>query len=148
LTFDPGDDWSPDWSPDDSQILFTSFRSGTGQIWIIPSAGGTAVQFTDEPGNGAGQGSWSPSGAYICFRSRRNGSNNIWMKPVDGGDPIQVTDDRASDDCPVWSPDGTRIAFSSLRSGNWDIWVIDVPYAGVRPVAQGTTWGRIKGMFE
>jgi len=59
-------------SPDGKRIAFVvtsidehklDYRSS---IWIVPTAGGEAQQFTSGAAN-AGSPSWSPDGAYIGF---------------------------------------------------------------------------------
>ena len=46
LTNDPAGDTNGRWSPDGTSIFFLSTRSGSSQVWKIPSAGGDAVQVT------------------------------------------------------------------------------------------------------
>jgi Tol biopolymer transport system component len=89
--------------------------------------------------------SWSPDGSQIAFISHRSGEHKIWVIPAIGGTTRQITCDPGSDWHPSWSPDGNQIAFESYRSGNYDIWVMD---PGEPSAASGSTWGRIKGMFE
>jgi Tol biopolymer transport system component len=47
LTSATGIDQDPTWSSDGSKIAFTSQRTGTYQIYTIPSGGGTAVKITN-----------------------------------------------------------------------------------------------------
>ena len=55
----------PTWSPDGSEIAFSS----GGQIYLAPSFGGPAHQFTYLPGLRAELLHWSPSGAVIEFEN-------------------------------------------------------------------------------
>ncbi len=57
---------SPRFSPDGTQILFSSARTGTNQIWVMPAAGGAATQLTHEA-NGAFSGSWNSDGKSIFY---------------------------------------------------------------------------------
>ena len=109
----------PDWSPDGSMIAFTK----DGDIYVIPSTGGTAVQITTDPAADA-HPTWSPDGTMIGFLSSRSGNNDIWVIPATGGVATQLTTDPGNDGAPDWSPDGTMIAFQSNRSGNNDIWTM------------------------
>jgi len=43
ITNDPADDREPAWSPDGSLIAFSSDRSGSWDIWVIPFAGPVAL---------------------------------------------------------------------------------------------------------
>lgn len=51
LTSDPASDASPRWLPNGSSILFLSTRSGSSQVWSLPTAGGEAEQVTRLPLN-------------------------------------------------------------------------------------------------
>jgi uncharacterized repeat protein (TIGR01451 family) len=90
---------------------------GSNDIWIVPSAGGPAVQLTSGPAND-GAPDWSPDGSRIAYQSNAMGDNDIWVIPALGGTPQRVTSSAANDNQPDWSPDGTQIAFS--RDG--DLW--------------------------
>jgi dipeptidyl aminopeptidase/acylaminoacyl peptidase len=47
LTTHEASDGSPRWAPDGESLYFVSSRSGSSQIWRLPTAGGEAVQVTD-----------------------------------------------------------------------------------------------------
>jgi dipeptidyl aminopeptidase/acylaminoacyl peptidase len=49
LTSDTASSTDPDWSPNGDAIYFISSRSGSGQVWRMPAAGGEAVRVTDLP---------------------------------------------------------------------------------------------------
>ncbi|MFC5713482.1 S9 family peptidase [Thalassorhabdus alkalitolerans] len=65
-TFGKVKDQSPRWSPDGSEMVFSSNRSGTSQLWIMSTSGGEARQLTTLK-NGAHSPVWSPNGRYILF---------------------------------------------------------------------------------
>lgn len=58
----------PRWSPDGKLIAFTTTRSGTSQIWILPVEGGEAWQLTNLS-TGASDHVWSPTGNMLAFVS-------------------------------------------------------------------------------
>ncbi len=62
--FTPED--APAWSPDGSMIAFSSVRTGTSQVYVVPAAGGSAVQVTHEVG-GAFLPTWSADGSTIVY---------------------------------------------------------------------------------
>jgi Tol biopolymer transport system component len=70
-------------------------------------------------------------------------SSVTWQSPPLRAAPTQIT--TAEGTRPSWSPDGSQIAFTSRRSGRFDIWVTCV---GGPSATEGSTWGRIKGMFR
>ncbi len=49
LTSDAANSTDPEWSPNGDAIYFLSARSGSGQVWRVPAAGGDAVRVTDLP---------------------------------------------------------------------------------------------------
>ncbi|MFB5662152.1 S9 family peptidase [Alteribacillus sp. HJP-4] len=65
-TFGKNKDYSPRWSPDGSELAFVSERSGTPQIWLLPTSGGEPRKLTSVK-NGASEPVWSPNGRYILF---------------------------------------------------------------------------------
>ncbi len=93
-----------------SQITFVY----GGDIWVMPKAGGQAVQVTHSPG----EESWprfSPDGNFIGYTASYNGNQDIYVMPTLGGVPTRVTYDSHTDRMLDWHPDGERILFASDR---------------------------------
>ena len=69
LTADAGNDVMPALSPDNTLVAFASDRSGSWQIYVMPSNGGRAVQITDGQNNSgdALHPTWSPDGSHMAF---------------------------------------------------------------------------------
>lgn len=85
-----------------------------GDIWIVPKAGGTAIQITHSPG----EESWpkfSPDGKEIAYTASYNGNSDIYVMPVTGGVPTRVTFNSAADRMVDWHPNGKQILFASAR---------------------------------
>jgi dipeptidyl aminopeptidase/acylaminoacyl peptidase len=124
-------------SPDDQHIAFVS----DGQIWVVSTAGGDAVELTHDPaGPGDPRGAtdhhpqWNPNGKWILYDSGRKGFNELYVVNEDGktwnllaateiytgrdiiASPARDTGDAVSSDRfdarQLWSPDGTRISFT------------------------------------
>lgn len=57
---------APAWSPAGGKIAFTSVSSGTSQVYVVPSGGGTAVAITQESG-GAFEPAWSGDGSAVYY---------------------------------------------------------------------------------
>jgi dipeptidyl aminopeptidase/acylaminoacyl peptidase len=128
---------APRWSPDGTWIGFLTSRSGSGNVWRIPVAGGEAEQLTSEKADVASF-DWSPDGTHIAFvmtdpksdeeetaakekRDWRTIDDNVKMRrlyvqPVERdakGErrPRKLTTASYSVGDFDWSPDGRAIAF-------------------------------------
>ena len=125
-----GDD-APAWSPDGSEIAFTSFRNGKGDIYVMHPDGTGLRRLTTSPAHDD-LAAWSPDGTRIAFTSTRSGDLEIWVMNADGSDQHQLTFDRSNDYSPTWSPDGTRIAYRSDKDGDADIYSMRADGSDVR----------------
>ena len=126
LTDSNGINVSPAISPDGSTLAFTSDRSGTPQIWVMPLGGAGAARRITFKGDYNTTPSYSPKGDRLVYQSRANGRFDIWTIALAGGVPAQLTDGNGSNEYPSWSPDGRYIAFSSRRGGHTQIYIMMV----------------------
>ena len=124
-----------------SQIAFSSKRTGSMQIWVI-NADGKGLRQVTNARDGACQPAWSPDGlrlAYTspCFNKREiyDGSS-IYIVDLDGNNVTPLTASPEGDFDPTWSPDGKMIAFTSLRTGRASIFVIDLQTLNVQEVSK------------
>ncbi len=97
-------------SPDGQAILFCA----KGDIFKIPSSGGTAVPLT------VGEAYdyspvWSHDGRWIAFASDRSGNFDIYLMPAGGGEARRLTFHSAADIPSGFTADGRRILFASAR---------------------------------
>lgn len=125
LRLTTGGDTHPTWSPDGSEIAFQRYSDAPGgqwwQIYVVPSAGGTATNLTDDLGLEDLQPAWSPDGTRILFASVPTDGYelDLWVMNADGSRRRQVTDTTARDEHdPAWSPDGRRIVYVGESSSH------------------------------
>ena len=85
LTDTPGYDAEASYSPDGSQIIFTSFRDGDGEIYIMDSSGKNARRITHAKGYDGGP-FFSPDGQRIVYRSDRKGNDllQVYVNNTEG----------------------------------------------------------------
>jgi Tol biopolymer transport system component len=136
-TFELPNHSDPDWSPDGASLVFEHM----GDIYVVPSSGGTPICLTSGFSGEAYDPAWSPDGQYIAF----GGGWDVWAVHLGTGTFSRVTAGPGNNGYPAWSPDGSSIAFISDRSGTLDVWLVpwDAPTA-----AQRTTWGAVKAVFK
>jgi tricorn protease len=126
LTADEGRDVMPRFSPDGRWIAFTGEYQGNRDVYVMPSAGGTArrLTFTSDVVNEAPPRwgpnnmvlTWTPDSANIVFLSRRE-AWNTWINkpfvvPLAGGLAQPLPIDRGG--FMSYSPDGKQIAYTRI----------------------------------
>ena len=98
-------------SPDGSKIAFTY----KGDIYTVPTAGGTATRLTTSPAYDSAP-VWSPDGSQIAFASDRKGSNDIFVMDSRGGTPKRLTFNTRTSELPeAFTPDGLSVVYSSAQ---------------------------------
>lgn len=133
VTISRAQDISPVWSPDTRSIIFSSWRSGYQDLYVIFPFGGPPIQ---NPTRGTADKqsylpAWSPDGTKIAFTSSRDGNPEIYISNPDGSGIQRVTQHPTIDATPTWSPTGTQIAFTSDRSGSPQIYIVNVDGTGL-----------------
>lgn len=124
-------DTDPTPSRDGKWLAFTSDRTGSKQIWVMPIDGGEPRRLTFEPDSErAMTPTWSPDSKSLLFISTRTRDYNIYRVPLDGGEAKQVSDAPGSNRFAIYSPDGSRIAFGSNRLKPGQLWGFDLYLMG------------------
>jgi Tol biopolymer transport system component/DNA-binding winged helix-turn-helix (wHTH) protein len=82
LTPEESENRCPSWSRDGKWVYFASTRSGSWQVWKVPSAGGAAVQVTRRGGHAPIE---SADGKFIYYAKTPYANPEIWQVPVGGG---------------------------------------------------------------
>lgn len=100
----------PALSPDAKIIVF----SYEGDLWTVPSSGGSARRLTAMDGLET-RPVYSPDGKWIAFTSNQDGNNNVYLVPVNGGSITQLTFHSGNDLIESWSWDSNFIYFASDR---------------------------------
>ena len=97
-------------SPDGAQIVFT-YR---GDLYVVPSGGGTALQLTQHAAHDY-HPVWSQDGKSIAFASERYGNFDVFVMPASGGAAKRLTYYSTNDIPSSFGPFDKSVVFSSAR---------------------------------
>lgn len=95
-------------SPDGNTIAFCYM----GDIYTVPSTGGTATQLTTQSSYEQTP-IWSPDSRTIAFSSDRFGNFDIFTMPATGGQATRLTFNSTAETPQAFTPDGKNILFSA-----------------------------------
>ncbi len=105
-------------SPDGKHVAFVldqaaQFKARSGSsIWMVPSAGGAARQYTRAPTR-AYSPQWSHDSRSIAFLAVRSNKTlaQVYLMDVNGGEARPITDHPTAVRSFDWSPDGSKIVY-------------------------------------
>ena len=97
-------------SPDGNTILFNY----KGDIYKVPSSGGTAIPLTLSESYEY-SAVWSNDGKSIAFASDRYGNFDVFVMPASGGESKRLTFHSGNEKPSSFSNDDTEIVFTALR---------------------------------
>jgi dipeptidyl aminopeptidase/acylaminoacyl peptidase len=126
-------------SPDGKWIAFLSDRDGWDHLYVMPAAGGEAVQVTRGEFE-AWRPSWSSDSTRIAFDANapgHPGTRHVGVATI-GADPAKatiamLTTGRGTNIAPVWSPDSKRLVYQHTDpQTSADLFVVDAR-AGATP---------------
>jgi len=126
FTFGPGTNNDPVWSPDGSEIVFTSNRQQTFNLFRKPADGSKMEQLLLRSGDDKRPFSWSHDGRFLLYGASRNFTlEHIWALPMTGEPkPIPFSAiDRFYESNARFSPDGRWVSYTSNESGQFEIYV-------------------------
>lgn len=133
-------DSSPHYSHDGKKIVFSSNRSGHGEIWACDSDGSRPIKLTQMDGRYVGTPRFSPDGKQIVFDSRDKGARGIFVMSADGGVARRLTPETSENILPSWSRDGRWIYFMSSRDGTKRIWKAPADGGEATPITRAESY--------
>jgi TolB protein len=90
-------------SPDDQWLVFTTYCSDSGDIWLIRPDGTDLRQLTTNDFNK--NPSWAPDGQWIVFQLELSETDHdLYVMDINGANWFQLTSGIALDGSPVWGP--------------------------------------------
>jgi len=125
-------DRDPVFSPDGKKIVWTSYRDGNADLFIMDIKGKNAVHLTDTKKHYHNiQPVFSPDGKNIVWASDRDGDYDLFtMKVSSDINHLQkaqhLTYDGFGSHFPKFSKDGKKIVFgSNLQGPDWEMYIMD-----------------------
>ncbi len=119
ITSTPGVESDPHFSPDGRTIAFTSSRSGSWAVYVVPVEGGQPRRITWYPASSFAKG-WTPDGSKVLYASTRQtapaGFERLWTVSPRGGPSELVSAPLGHDGS--YAPDGDRLVVD--RVSRWD----------------------------
>jgi Tol biopolymer transport system component len=99
---DVGDNRFPRVSPDGKKVVFTSYRGGNADIYLMNANGGGVTQLTNSSGEDEAA-SWSPNGQQLIFASNRDGNYEIYLMNADGSGQARLTEQPSQERWVLWA---------------------------------------------
>lgn len=117
---------SPTWSKDGLKITYTSYKSGTPEIYNYNLITKQETKFVSKMQNSSGA-SWSPDGNLIAFSaSSENGATYIFTMDKFSRNKKVLLDTSAIEVEPAFSPNGKFLAYTSTKYNRPMIFVRDL----------------------
>jgi len=125
FTFDNAIEILPMWSPDGKQIVYTSFLSGKGDLYLKDASGTKKEELLFSSGENMYTIDWSQDGKYLSLSIQ--GGKTKWdiaVLSLDGEKKIASTIKTEFNEwLGTFSPDGRWLAYQSDESGRYEIYV-------------------------
>lgn len=117
MSSNPADDTLGDWSPDSKRLVFSSTRTGNGDLYVTAPTGSPTTRVTSGPGRET-HAAWSPDGTTIAYSDDADGDNDVYEVAPDGTGRHRVTDNVHEDLVQDWQPlrDTTSPRIHALRT--------------------------------
>ncbi len=140
LTRDPGRDLTPVWTPDSREVVFSSNRGGSFDLYQRAADGTGPVKTLTESNEPLSPSSFSPDGKLLVYRVGMLAGFDLGVLSFEGEgaqEPLLVAEiDEWNGEI---SPDGRFLAYQSDESGEDEIYVRPFPEveSGRFPISAG-----------
>jgi Tol biopolymer transport system component len=131
------DETAPSYSPDGAQLVFTSTRRGSEELFISNVDGSGVRQVTSMGGPQCDGARWAPvEGGPILFTSTSEGTTDLYLLDPRTTEVRRLTVDPADEIEANWSRNGKAIYFGSNRTGRFEIWRVQSDGTGATQVTR------------
>jgi Tol biopolymer transport system component len=124
LTSGSASDFGPVWSPDGRRVIFSSMRSGQGDLYERPSSPSGTDELALQSADQKWPVSWSSDGRVLFDNLSPKTKDDLWILPLTGDrKPMPLLQTPFREEYGQFSPDGRWIAYVSDESGRDEIYV-------------------------
>ena len=121
---------SPRWSPDGSKIVFTSYRTGFPDIYVLELNNRRISLLASFKGTNSG-GRYSPDGSRVAMVLSGEGNPEVYVGNAQGRQIHRLTTNQSVEASPTWSPDGSRLIVVSDAAGGPQLYVMSASGGGM-----------------
>ena len=125
---------SPKWHPNEKKLLFTSYKKGKPEIYLLDLAKGEAKRLICHSNLNITP-AWSPDGNRIAVTLARGKKQGIYLTDKHGKIIKCLVQSEGINVSPTWSPDGKKIAFVSDRGGTPQIYTLNLVSNKIRRIS-------------
>jgi Tol biopolymer transport system component/DNA-binding winged helix-turn-helix (wHTH) protein len=119
-------DYSPDIAADGEQVVMSSSRSGSPQLWLFRANQNAPKQLTFLGNAGASVPRWSPDAKWVAYESRPDGQSDLFTIEAATGRINRITQTPLQESRANWSRDGKWIYYGCRIDGRLEIFKIPV----------------------
>jgi serine/threonine protein kinase/Tol biopolymer transport system component len=125
LTSGAASDFCAIWSPDGRRVLFSSMRSGLGDLYERPSSPAGSDQLLLKSADGKCPDSLSRDGRFLLYTNESpETKSDLWVLPMTGDRrPVPFAKSSFAEEQGQFSPDGAWVAYCSNESGRREVYV-------------------------
>lgn len=124
---------APVWSPNGKWLAYSSFKSRTPGVFLLPTNGGREIRVSSRKYQAIG-GTFSPNSRYFVFSELTGRNFELYKYDMILRTRKRLTRNFGIDVSPSFSPDGKKIVFTSGRSGGPQIYVMNADGGGLKRI--------------
>ena len=142
LAASPGVDGGPAWSPDGQYIVFSSARTGQGDLYLLRAEAldRAPTRLTAEPTTSELHPAWSPQSNTLAYVGRGAEGDTVFViTNLSAPNPIALAPWGHTQTRPRFSPDGSKLAFYSNHEdkSRFDLYIVELSTGRSQKVVAG-----------
>jgi TolB protein len=128
---------APRFSPAGERVLYTSYETGTPQIYTIEIATAKRTVLKNRKGTMSFAPRFSPDGQSVVYSLEQGGNTDIYIMNLRNSSSARLTSAPSIETAPSFSPDGSKIVFESDRSGAQQLYVMSSLGGSAKRISSG-----------